>query len=175
MLTLVDHLTMVPIETQYYSSYSSPVGKMNWWWKPRFQELAIIHFKAFVLVPTNCFTVNRSNQFFIEKQSSYQTETRRTNRTTVGYRRWMLYRQEKSHIALSVGPSWSRSCGMLVGFTTTCTISAYHHWRCEFELRSGEVYSIQHYVIKFVNDLRQVCGFNQVLRFPPPIKPTATI
>jgi hypothetical protein len=26
---------------------------------------------------------------------------------------------------------------MLVGFTTTCTISAYHHWRCEFELRSG--------------------------------------
>ena len=23
----------------------------------------------------------------------------------------------------------------------------------------GEVYSIQHYVIKFVSDLRQVCGF----------------
>jgi hypothetical protein len=31
----------------------------------------------------------------------------------------------------------------------------------------GEVYSIQHYVIKFVSDLRQVGGF---LRFPPPIK-----
>jgi hypothetical protein len=30
------------------------------------------------------------------------------------------------------------------------------------------------YVIKFVSDLRQVSGFLQVLRFPPPIKLTAT-
>jgi len=30
-------------------------------------------------------------------------------------------------------------------------------------------------VIKFVSDLRQVCGFLRVLRFPPPIKLTATI
>ena len=43
------------------------------------------------------------------------------------------------------------------------------------ESRSSEVYSIQHYVIKFVNDLRQVGGFPRVLRFPPPIKPTTTI
>ena len=35
------------------------------------------------------------------------------------------------------------------------------------------VYSIQHYVIKFVSDLRQVAGFLPVLRFPPPIKLTA--
>jgi hypothetical protein len=34
----------------------------------------------------------------------------------------------------------------------------------------GEVYLIQHYVIKFINDLRQVCGFLLFLRFPPPIK-----
>ena len=39
----------------------------------------------------------------------------------------------------------------------------------------GEVYSIQHYVIKFVSDLRQVGGFLRVLRFPPPIKLTTTI
>jgi len=39
----------------------------------------------------------------------------------------------------------------------------------------GEVYSIQHYVIKFVSDLRQVSGCLWVLRFPPPIKLTATI
>ena len=39
----------------------------------------------------------------------------------------------------------------------------------------GEVFSIQHYVIKFVSDLRQVDGFPQVLRFLPPIKLTATI
>ena len=38
----------------------------------------------------------------------------------------------------------------------------------------GEVFSIQHYVIKFVSDLRQVGGFLRVLWFPPPIKLTAT-
>jgi len=36
----------------------------------------------------------------------------------------------------------------------------------------GEVYSIQHCVIEFVSDLRQVGGF---LRFPSSIKLTATI
>ena len=33
----------------------------------------------------------------------------------------------------------------------------------------GEVYSIQHYVISFVSDLRQDGGFLRVLWFPPPI------
>jgi hypothetical protein len=44
--------------------------------------------------------------------------------------------------------------------TTTYAISAYHHWRCEFESRSGR--GVQHYVIKFVSDLRQVGGFLRV-------------
>ena len=39
----------------------------------------------------------------------------------------------------------------------------------------GEVYSIQHYVIKIVSDLRQVIGFLLVLRFPSPMKLTAMI
>ena len=39
----------------------------------------------------------------------------------------------------------------------------------------GEVYSIQHYVIKFVSDLRQVGGFLRVLRFHSPIKLTTRI
>jgi len=39
----------------------------------------------------------------------------------------------------------------------------------------GEVYSIQHYVIKFVSDLGQFVGFLWVLRFPPSIKLTTTI
>jgi hypothetical protein len=38
-----------------------------------------------------------------------------------------------------------------------------------------EVYLIQHCVIKFVSDLRQVCGFLRVLRFPPPVQLTVTI
>ena len=48
-----------------------------------------------------------------------------------------------------------RDC-MIVGFTTTYAISVYHHKRCEFESRSGEVYSIPHYVIKVVSDLQQI-------------------
>ena len=39
----------------------------------------------------------------------------------------------------------------------------------------SEVYSIQHYVIKSVSDLRQIGGFLRVLRFSPRIKLTATI
>jgi len=39
-------------------------------------------------------------------------------------------------------------------------------------LTNGEVYLIQHYVIKSVRDFRQISGFLQVLRFPPPIKLT---
>jgi hypothetical protein len=62
---------------------------------------------------------------------------------------------------------------IVVGFTTTYPISGYHHWCCEVESRSR--WGVQHYVIKFVSDLRQVGGFLRVLRFPSPIKLTATI
>jgi len=41
---------------------------------------------------------------------------------------------------------------MVVGFTTTYAIGAYHH------SHSGR--GEQHYVIKFVSDLRQVCNFS---------------
>ena len=60
-------------------------------------------------------------------------------------------------------------------FTAIYAIGAYRHSRCEFNPRSGEVYSIQHYVIKFVSDLWQVGCFLQVLLFPLPIKLIATI
>ena len=62
---------------------------------------------------------------------------------------------------------------MVVRFTTTYAVSGYHHYYCEFESRSG--LDVQHYGIKFVSDLREVGGFLRVLRFPPPIKLTATI
>ena len=64
---------------------------------------------------------------------------------------------------------------MLVGFTTTYAISAYHHRSCEVKSHSGEVYWIQHYVIKFVSDLQHMGGFLHTLRFPPPVKLTAII
>jgi hypothetical protein len=56
---------------------------------------------------------------------------------------------------------------MVVGFTTTSAISGYHHWCCEFESRSRR--GVEHYVIKFVSDLRQVGVFLCVLRFLQPI------
>ena len=64
---------------------------------------------------------------------------------------------------------------MIVGFTTTYAVSDYHQSSCEFESHSGEVYSTQHYVIKYVSDLRQFDGFLLILRYPPPIKLAATI
>jgi hypothetical protein len=39
----------------------------------------------------------------------------------------------------------------------------------------GEVYSMQHYVIKFVRDLQQVSDGLRILRFSQQIKLTATI
>jgi len=47
---------------------------------------------------------------------------------------------------------------MVVRFTTTYAISAYHHWCCEFESRSGR--GVQHYVIKFVSDLNRLVVFS---------------
>ena len=63
----------------------------------------------------------------------------------------------------------------VVGFTTPYPISTIHHYRCEFESCSGEVSSIQYYVIKFVSDFRRVCGFLLVFQFPPPMKLTTMI
>jgi hypothetical protein len=54
----------------------------------------------------------------------------------------------------------------LVSITTTVVSSNPAH---------GEVYSIQHYVIKFVSYLWQVGGFLRVHWFSPSIKLTATI
>jgi hypothetical protein len=77
----------------------------------------------------------------------------------------------KCQIKLHLIPNRCRGCRgrdrMVVGSTTTCAISAYHHWSCDFEL-------IQHYVKKFVSDLRQFGDFLQSLWFPKPIKLTAT-
>ena len=45
---------------------------------------------------------------------------------------------------------------MVVGYTANYAISAYNHWCCEFESRSG--WGVQHSVIKFVSDMWQVNG-----------------
>ena len=62
---------------------------------------------------------------------------------------------------------------MVVGFTTTYAISASNV--VSSNPRSGEVNSIQQYVINFVSDLRQVGGFLRVLSYLPIMKLTTTI
>jgi len=62
---------------------------------------------------------------------------------------------------------------MVVGFTTIPVQSVLITTKvASSNPAHGEVYSIQHYVIQFVSDLRQVGGFLRVLWFPPPIKLT---
>jgi hypothetical protein len=47
--------------------------------------------------------------------------------------------------------------------------------RISERFKTYSMFLLQHYVIKFVSDLRQVGGFLQVFWFPPQIKLIATI
>jgi hypothetical protein len=75
------------------------------------------------------------------------------------------------NLCLQCQPSWisggsrGRDC-MVTGFITTYGMQS-------VPITTDVVSS--HYVIKFVSDLQQVCGFLRVLQFSPPIKLTATI
>ena len=67
---------------------------------------------------------------------------------------------------LKITGTWAWNMKILINFILVlidkgllCSY-AYHHWSCEFESRSGEVCSIQHYVIKFVSNLWQVQWFS---------------
>jgi hypothetical protein len=62
---------------------------------------------------------------------------------------------------------WKLDLQLHVQYITTNVVSS--------NSAHGEVYSIQHYLIKFASDLWQVGGFLLVFRFPSPIKLTATI
>jgi hypothetical protein len=72
---------------------------------------------------------------------------------------WLLYFE----------PLCRKGASMVVRCSTTYVIRLYDHLSCEFKSHSGEVHSIQHYVIKLVSDLRQVSGFLLVTWFPPPV------
>jgi hypothetical protein len=62
---------------------------------------------------------------------------------------------------------------MVVGFTTTYAIITTKV--VSSNPAHGEMYLIQHYVIKYFSDLRQIGGFLRITRDPPPIKLTPTI
>ena len=101
----------------------------------------------------------RHRTLWIEQHDPHQ------NRNTEVIRKTVPHNCKKKHI-------WGRRGRdrMVVGFTITYSISAYHHLFVRSNPAHGDVYSIQHYVIQFVRNLRQIGGFLLVLRFPPPIK-----
>jgi hypothetical protein len=77
---------------------------------------------------------------------------------TVGYTRRRKTKQKHNTICAEHHHTETNTVTRIVLlslFTTTYGISAYHHWCCEFESRSGR--GVQHYVIKFVSDLGQLC------------------
>jgi hypothetical protein len=57
--------------------------------------------------------------------------------STIFYYIWVLFRQCGGRLGHD---------RMVVGFTTTYAIGAYHHWCCGFDTHSGR--GVQHYVIK---------------------------
>jgi hypothetical protein len=57
---------------------------------------------------------------------------------------------------------------MVVGLTITDSISAYHQNVVNSNPADDKVYSIQHYVIMLLSELRKVDGFLWVFRFPIP-------
>jgi len=70
----------------------------------------------------------------------------------------------------NMGPSWSWLYGSWI-YNYLCNQCLSPLKVVSLNPTHGEVYSIQHHVIKFVSDLQQVCGF---LRVPPLIKLTPT-
>ena len=64
---------------------------------------------------------------------------------------------------------------VVVGFTTTCAISAYYHLSFEFEPRSWQGVLDTTLCDNVVSDLSQIDCFLRVLRISLPIKLTATI
>ena len=64
---------------------------------------------------------------------------------------------------------------MMIGFPSHLIIKHYVIKFVSDLWQVGGFLRVKHYVIKFVSDLRQVSGFLRVIRFPPPIKLTATI
>jgi hypothetical protein len=103
---------------------------------------------------SNIFQLHRRVWFYWWRKPEYPEKTTPLSQVTDGRR---------GHDRMVVG--FAITYMESVPFTTKVVSSNPVHGK----------YSIQHYEIKFVSDLRQGGGFLRVLRFPPPIKPNSTM
>ena len=94
----------------------------------------------------------------------------------------LIIKMELPHVVNRGNMVTANLCSIIYMYIVLCTVNIllWSSWSCFYgswiynylclsPLALWGVYSIQHYVIKFVRDLRQVGGFLRLLRFPPPI------
>ena len=151
------------VSEQFVSSISYFL--MRWWWCPFYFRPKQFFFIVLASSLKKQFTGRLEWTIF----NLYHSEN-----TLLFDEMMMIMSVLESLIVLLIykGLSWSWSyCSWIYNYQsvpiTTKVVSSYS--------AHGEVYSIQHYVIKFVSNMQQVCGFLWVLRFPPLIILTATI
>ena len=125
------------------------VIKKTSWWRSLYQYFNSISNRKIQLVNVvNCMKICCIyNLYFVNKKNK-KTKNKHFNSIQFSINTFTL------HILYYTMRGFGGHDRMVIGFTTTYAISAYHHWCCEFESRSGQ--GVQHYVIKFVSDLRSV-------------------
>ena len=132
-------------------------------WQSKYQSKGASHYQLFT------YKIYRLYTCYCYEYSWNTSQMMLNNNKSINH---VVKVKKKDNIIIECWGRRGRN-GMVVGFTTTYAIIAYHHWCYEFESRSGR--GVQHYVMKCVSELRQVGGFLWVLQFTPPIKLTATI
>jgi hypothetical protein len=117
---------------------------------------------------------NKTTLFWRKKKAKINL---RQNFPIYGVRNIKILRQ--TTITHSFIPSKRRGCHgrdrMVLGFTTTYTISAYHYLSCELESHSRRCALDAILFDKVCQGFAAGGGFLRVLRFPLPLKLTTTI
>jgi hypothetical protein len=128
------------------------------------------------------FQLYRGRQFYWWRKPEYSNRRKPTCRKSLTNLFIKIYAINEDIKPIQKCKIWTILCilrgrrdndRVVVGFTTTYAINAYHHWSCEFE--SCSWWGVIDTCDEGVSDLRQAGGILRVIRFPTAIKQTATI
>jgi hypothetical protein len=118
------------------------------------------------------FNVNKDRKLNISNTEPHKIDNKAVNMVLKHTFSYWAFKRSTSDIN-SKSSSWSWSYGSWI-YKFLCNQCLLHTTKVvSSNPVHGEVYSIQHYVIKLVSNLWQVGGFLLVFRFPPQIKLTA--